>query len=135
MNEEKKVLEKLQQYIRLVHTQEESDSIGLWAEKCEVALISGAKQFTGKAATMNAFLKELIRNAYETIDLISESVDVRFLNDSCAVLVFAYHTECIRRETGEPYGIAGLETQVYIKENDEWRLAHVQYSGVPKNQS
>ena len=131
MSESKRVLEKLQQYIHLVHTQEEEDGIGLWADECEVSLISGAKQFTGKRAIQEDFLG-LIRNAYETIDLISESTDVRLLNDNCAVLIFAYHTECLRRDTGEPFGIAGLETQVYVKENGDWRLAHVQYSGVPR---
>ena len=130
MNEEKRLLEKLQQYIHLVHTQEESDGVGLWADECEVSLISGAKQFVGKKAIQNDFLG-LIRKVYETIDLISESADVRLLNEKCALIIFAYHTVCIRRESGEPYGIAGLETQVYVLENGDWRLAHVQYSGVP----
>ena len=132
MKEEQRILEKLEQYIRLVHTQEERDGVGLWADRCEVSLISGAKQFAGKRAIQDDFLG-LIRNAYERIDLISESTDVRLLNESCAVLIFAYHTECIRRDSGEPFGIAGLETQVYIRENGDWRLAHVQYSGVPRS--
>ena len=85
----------------------------------------------GKKAIQNDFLG-LIRKVYETIDLISESTDVRLLNEKCALIIFAYHTDCIRRESGEPYGIAGLETQVYILENGDWRLVHVQYSGVPR---
>ncbi|MBO4888076.1 MAG: nuclear transport factor 2 family protein [Firmicutes bacterium] len=131
MSEEKRLLEKLQQYIHLVHTQEESDGVGLWADECEVSLISGANRFVGKRAIQDEFLG-LIHGLYEKIDLISESVDVRLLNEQCALIIFAYHTDCIRRESGEPYGIAGLETQVYILENGDWRLVHVQYSGVPR---
>ena len=132
MSEEKRILEKLEQYIHLVHTQEEKDGIGLWADECEISLISGAKQFKGNRSVQDDFLG-LIRNAYSTINLISENTDVRLLNETCAVLIFSYHTECLRRETGEPFGIAGLETQVYVRENDDWRLAHVQYSGTARN--
>ena len=31
-----------------------------------------------------------------------------------------YHTGCIRREDGSEYGIAGMETQVYIRNDNEW---------------
>lgn len=46
-----------------------------------------------------------------------------------AAVVFAYRTACIRRETGEPHGLRGMETQVYVREPDGWKLAHVHYSG------
>lgn len=45
-----------------------------------------------------------------------------------AAAVFAYRTACIRRETGEPHGLRGMETQVYVREPDGWKLAHVHYS-------
>ena len=46
-----------------------------------------------------------------------------------AAAVFAYRTACIRRETGEPHGLRGMETQVYVREPGGWKLAHVHYSG------
>lgn len=46
-----------------------------------------------------------------------------------AAAVFAYRTACIRRETGAPHGLRGMETQVYVREPDGWKLAHVHYSG------
>ncbi|WP_455013180.1 hypothetical protein [Hominenteromicrobium sp.] len=45
-----------------------------------------------------------------------------------AAAVFAYRTACIRRETGAPHGLRGMETQVYVREPDGWKLAHVHYS-------
>ena len=53
---------------------------------------------------------------------------VRFLTDEIAVVIFRYHTECIRRESGEPYGISGLETQIVRKTPKGWKLAHIHYS-------
>ena len=46
-----------------------------------------------------------------------------------AAAVFAYRTAGIRRETGAPHGLRGMETQVYVREPDGWKLAHVHYSG------
>lgn len=50
------------------------------------------------------------------------------INDSLAIVVFQYHSECIKRDTLAEYGIEGLETQVIIKEDDEWKLLHIHYS-------
>lgn len=45
-----------------------------------------------------------------------------------AIVVFEYQTQCIKRDTHEPYGIQGLETQVIVKENQQWKQQHVHYS-------
>ena len=50
------------------------------------------------------------------------------IDENKAIVVFRYHTECIRRDTHEPYGIQGLETQIVIKENNQWKLMHIHYS-------
>lgn len=130
MTDQEKILIKLKQYKQLVHTQDAADSEGLWAMSCGCSLISGAKLFKGTEEIINGFLG-LIHDHYSRIDLITDSVELRLLNDQSALVIFSYHTDCIRRETGEPYGILGLETQIYVKEEDDWRLAHVQYSGRP----
>ena len=36
-----------------------------------------------------------------------------------AVVIFQYHTECIRREDGSEFGIAGMETQVYFPKQEQ----------------
>lgn len=46
------------------------------------------------------------------------------ISEDVAIVLF----QCIRRETKEPYSIKGLETQVVVKEDGEWKLAHVHYS-------
>ena len=74
------------------------------------------------------FLIGKIQAAYRQITLISQRVDVRIVSEEQAVVVFSYSTDCIRRDSGEPFGIAGLETQVYCKEKGRWKLTHVHYS-------
>ena len=68
------------------------------------------------------------KKSYESIDLIAENIDVRMIDENNAIVVFKYHTECILRDTHEPFGIQGLETQVVVKENNQWKLMHIHYS-------
>lgn len=128
-SEENKVLQVLEQYRHAVHTQEAADFLPLWAEDGENVLISPAGCFLGTQSIYEDFLLERIRKAYTKIDLISKEVAVRKLTDTVAVVLFSYYTDCIRRESGEPFGLEGLETQVLRKEGECWKLAHIHYSG------
>ena len=128
MDPKQEILQCVEQYKKAVHTQEAADFYPIWAKSCETSLISISTCFTGTDSIYQDFLLGRIRQAYTKIDLIARETNVRLLSDSCAVVIFSYYTDCIRRETGEPFGIEGLETQVYIREEDGWKLAHVQYA-------
>ena len=93
----------------------------------DATLISISTLFDGIDAIANDFLGA-IQRAYQTIRLIPEDIDIRLRENDMAVVIFQYHTECIRRENGSEYGIAGMETQVYIRKDEDWKLIHVHYS-------
>ena len=65
--------------------------------------------------------------SYTHLDVYKRQ-EIHQIDDNKAIIIFKYHTECIRRDTKEPYGIQGLETQIVIKENNEWKLMHIHYS-------
>lgn len=121
------ILACLEQYKHAVHTQAWEDFAPIWAEGTENVLISPGGYYRGTQSIYEDFLLNGIRKAYSRIDLVSHSVDVR-ITGATAVVVFSYSTDCDLRETGEPFGIAGLETQVYVKQKDHWKLTHVHYS-------
>lgn len=125
---EQEILQVLEQYKKAVHTQEAEDFYPIWAKSCETSLISISTCYTGTDTIYQNFLLDGICKAYTRIDLIAKETSVRLLNENCGIVIFSYYTDCERRETGEPYSMAGLETQVYIKEPDGWKLAHVQYA-------
>ena len=131
IGEKEKILRVLKQYIQGIHTQAEEDFLPIWAEG-ENVLISPAGCFTGTQDIYEDFLLGRIRKAYMRIDLIAKETAVRMLTDDTAIVLFSYYTDCIRRETGEPYGIEGIETQVYKKQDGDWKLAHVHYSGTER---
>ena len=87
------------------------------------------KNIYGIDSIYNDFLAGLIHTYYESIYLINDGLEINILNETTAVAVFKYHTECIRRNTKEPYQMTGIETQVLIHTDKGWKLAHIQYHG------
>lgn len=126
------IVSKVMDYCRSVHTQDLEEVRKLWNNSAECSLISPGGMYSGIESIYQDFLIDGIRSAYSRIDLIADDVNVRFVSDECAIVIFAYHTDCDRRETGEWFGIEGLETQVYNKVGDDWKLTHVHYSGNKK---
>lgn len=114
-------------YAKAIHTQNEKDFKALWSSK-ENTLISLTNQFDGIDSIYKDFLIGVIQRFYESIDSIVEGIEIHQIDENKAIIIFKYHTECIRRDTKEPYGIQGLETQIVIKENNEWKLMHIHYS-------
>lgn len=128
MNHKQEITAMVEQYAKAIETQDKEDFYSLWANSPDCVLISITSQYVGVESISRDFLIGGIQAAYSQIRLITEGVEVHEINDDLATVVFRYHTECIRRESGEPYGINGLETQVYIREGEDWKLLHVHYS-------
>ena len=122
------IIETVNRYIKAIHTQDKEDFYDIWVNSDDVTLISITRQYTGIDAIYQDFLINGIQAHYSSIDLINEGMEIRTIDDDTAIVIFRYHTECIRRDTGEPHGIAGLETQVMKKVNGQWKLVHVHYS-------
>ena len=118
----------VEKYKEVIHSYNKEDFYNLWSKNQQCSLISVTKKFIGIDDIYNDFLIGGIKRLYSNIDLISESMEINKINDSLVIVIFKYHTETISRETGEEGGIKGLETQVIIKEDHEWKLLHVHYS-------
>ena len=46
----------------------------------------------------------------------------------CKSSKFVNELRRIRRETGEPHSIRGIETQIYVREKGKWKLMYVHYA-------
>lgn len=66
---------------------------------------------------LSEFLIDRIQKSYLSIEWVTKQVNVHHIKDAMAIVVFEYQTQYIKRDTREPYGIQGLETQVIVKEN------------------
>lgn len=122
------VLELLEKYKKLVNTQDRElfDEVFVNNDQCN--LIAITKHFRGRESIYNDFLLGGIQKNYRFIELISDEVDVYEINDQLVNIVFKYHTNSVLRETNEPFGFEGIETQVMVKEEGKWKIQHVHYS-------
>ena len=119
------IREKVLAYCKAVEKQDQNAFRILFDR--DATLISISTLYNGIDAIADDFLGA-IQRAYQTIRLIPEDIDIHLQENDTAVVIFQYHTECIRREDGSEYGIAGMETQVYIRKDEDWKLIHVHYS-------
>lgn len=126
--DQQEILQLIERYKTAIHTQRGEDFLPLWSETCQTSLISLSTCYSGTESIYQDFLVGRIHKAYSSIRLLTKEVQVRMISHTCAMAIFSYSTQCIRRETGEPYGIEGLETQVFVKEEKGWRLVHIQYA-------
>lgn len=125
----KEINEVVTRYIRTIETQDESSFKSLWSGADTDTMISITNIYRGLEKIYSDFLIGGIQAAYTKIDLIADGdPEIHFLDDATAVVIFQYHTECVKREDGSSYGIKGMETQVMKKIHGEWKLCHVHYS-------
>lgn len=119
--------ETVEKYIEQIHDQEEEQFRDLFTS--DAVLISGTHLFSGIDEIYSDFVRKRLHEKFREITLVKEDLKVRKITEDVAVVVFQYHTECILRENGNPYGIAGIETQVLRKQKEDWKIVHIQYSG------
>lgn len=129
MNDVKEIEQLIKKYTQAIHTQNKDDFYDLWTKKENNVMISNSNFFKGIDNLYSEFLIGGIQNAYTRIDLIIDDQQINFIHKDVAIVILKYHTDCIRRMSGEHYGIQGLETQVVQKTEQGWKLVHIQYHG------
>jgi ketosteroid isomerase-like protein len=129
MNDEEQIKGQIRKYADIIHTQDTAAWEDLWSEEPDNTLIAVSAVFRGFPAISRDFLEGAIKAAYSSIALsIDGEIEVHFLTQDIAVAVFSYHTECRKRGTGEPFGVKGPETQIWMRSGGVWKLVHDHYS-------
>lgn len=128
MTDRQKCGQLVMDYADVVRTQDRRSFDRVFCERSDCRLISIDREFCGRDAIFEDFLIARIRAKFSEITLVTESLEFVPVSADVMLIVFGYHTECVLRESGEPFGIRGMETQLAVRENGEWRLLHVHYS-------
>lgn len=121
------ILRLVGKYCEVVSSGDEEEFRALWCGREDDTVISIVTEYRGPERVA-AFLARL-RSLYSSIELVADGEpSVRPLTEDVAIVVFRYHTRTVYRETGEPGGIEGLETQVAHRTPGGWKLSHLHYS-------
>ena len=122
------IKELINKYCLAVKTQDKDIVDKIFSKNKKCNLISIATVFEGVDSIYENSLG-LIKKMYSKIELIKdEELKINFISDTTAIIIFKYHTDCILRENGEKFGISGVETQLVIKEEGDWKIVHIHYS-------
>ena len=128
MSDTEQIQQIVQSYITAIHTQDKDSFLSLWTGNKADTLISLTSVFHGDEAIYQDFLIDKIQACYSYIELFADHIDIHQIDEENAIVIFSYHTVCRLRETGEDYGIEGIETQVFRKVSGQWKLLHIYYS-------
>lgn len=128
MSTKEHLLNLVKKYQQLINTPSKELFDEVFAHNNCCTEIAITDHYKNRESIYDDFIIGRLQNKFNRIELIADEITINEISDHLAIVIFKYHTDCNLRENNAAFGIAGLETQVMIKENDTWRILHVHYS-------
>ena len=117
----------LDQYAKAVDTVDLKLLGEIWSHSAEVSFIYPLGEEHGFDAIEQNVFEKVMGGMFSTRDLKMHDVAINVNGDS-AWSEFRWDFHATLRKDGSALTTHGVETQVYRKENGQWRLVHVHYS-------
>ncbi len=102
----------------------------IWSNAPEVSFIHPLGEEHGLAQIEADVYRNLMGATFSKRKLTPHDIAIHVYGDA-AWAEFNWDFVATVRKDGSPFHSQGRETQVYRKENGQWRIVHVHYSGVP----
>ena len=102
----------------------------LFSDAPEVTFIHPLGEEHGRAQIEADVYQNLMGNTFSERKLTPKNITVHVYGDT-AWSEFEWDFVAKVRKDGSAFHSQGRETQVYHRENNQWRIVHVHYSGVP----
>ena len=117
----------LDQYAKAVDTVDLQLLAQIWSHSPEVSFIYPLGEEHGFDAIEQNVFKKVMGEMFSARDLKMHD-EVIYVNGDSAWSEFRWDFHATLRKDGSAVTTHGVETQVYRKENGQWRLVHVHYS-------
>ena len=102
----------------------------VFSDAPEVTFIHPRGEERGRAKIQANVYRELMGNTFSERKLIPKDVSVHVYGDA-AWAEFNWDFVATMKKDGSSFRSQGRETQVYRRDNGQWRIVHVHYSGQP----
>jgi len=102
----------------------------IWSSAPEVTFIHPRGEEHGLPQIEADFYHNLMGSTFSERKLVAKEIAVHVYGDT-AWSEFEWDFYAKVRKDGSAFHSQGRETQFYHKENGQWRIVHVHYSGVP----
>ncbi len=102
----------------------------IWSDTPEVSFIHPRGEERGRAQIEADVYRNLMGETFSERKLTPKDVSVHVYGDT-GWAQFNWDFVAKVRKDGSPFHSQGRETQIYRRENGQWRIVHVHYSGNP----
>jgi len=120
----------ISQYAASVDTADTAAADRIWSHSADVSFIHPRGREQGLDQVKTDVYGHLMGETFSERKLSPRDVSVHVYGDA-AWAEFNWDFVAKMRKTGAPVHTAGRETQIYHREEGQWRIVHVHYSGAP----
>lgn len=117
----------LDQYVQAVDTVDLKLLAQIWSHSPDVSFIYPLGEERGFDSIEHNVFEKIMDGMFSARDLKTHDVTI-YVNGNSAWSEFHWDFHATLRKDGSAVTTHGVETQVYRKEDGQWRLVHVHYS-------
>ncbi len=129
-SEEKAVKELIATYAAMVDRADTAVAERIFSNAPEVTFINPRGEYRGRQQIVTEVIKNLMGGTFSVRKLTPKDIRVQVYGDT-AWAEFSWDFAATYRKDGGAYRSQGVETQIYRRENGQWRIVHVHYSSAP----
>jgi ketosteroid isomerase-like protein len=127
---EKALNELIAKYAMSIDRADTAMAEELFSNGSEVTFIHPLGEERGRKQIEDDIYRNLMGSTFSARKLTPENIAVHVYGD-IAWSEFNWDFVATVRKDGSPFHSQGRETQIYRRENGQWRIVHIHYSGVP----
>ncbi len=120
---------KIENYVTSINQLDLDLGRSLWLDNDKVSFIHPRGHSVGVNDIINAFYVETM-GRFSSRDLRVKNLDM-MITDQTAVVTFYWDFYAVFKADNDNIETHGRETQVFVKEGEDWKLTHIHYSPMP----
>jgi len=128
--DEKQIKDLIATYATTIDRADTTMAETVFSNAPEVSFINPRGEDRGRQQIVTNLVQNLMGGVFSARKLTPKDAVVHVYGDT-AWSEFAWDFTATVRKDGSPFHSRGMETQVYRRENGQWRIVHVHYSGAP----
>jgi ketosteroid isomerase-like protein len=130
-NDSTAIRKMINSYCRSIDLADTSLARTIWSTRDSISFIHPLGHEHGWAQIKNHFILTIMGQTFSKRDLQVVSISIHQLTPTIAWLEFYWDFHATFRSNNQALETKGRETQLLEKENGQWRIIHVHYSGLP----
>jgi len=129
-SDENEIKELIASYAAMVGRADTAQAEKIFSNAPEVTFIHPRGEVRGRQQIVTDVIQNLMGGTFSVRKLTPANVAVHVYGDT-AWSEFSWDFVATVRKDGSPFHSRGVESQIYRRENGQWRIVHVHYSGAP----